>query len=64
MDNNIKECSCCEHLGLEYGDTLYNMSDWDGGIGFDYLRDIKYCPVCSKELPKRYTLNKMLNRDR
>ena len=41
----------CEAFGLEKGDTLYISADWDGGIGFDYIRDIKFCPVCGKELP-------------
>lgn len=41
-------CWACE--GLEDGDTLYAHSDWDGGIGFDYIRDIKYCPVCGRRL--------------
>ena len=44
-------CATCE--SLENGDTLYSMSDWDGGIGFDYIRDIKYCPVCGKRLDTR-----------
>ena len=43
-----KQCSFCEEH--EDGDTLYEMSSWDGGIGFDYIRDIKYCPLCGKEL--------------
>lgn len=38
-------CRCHEE-----GDTLYESSDWDGGIGFDYIRDIKYCPVCGRKL--------------
>lgn len=41
-------CLACE--SLENGDTLYFMSDWDGGIGFDYIRNIKYCPVCGRKL--------------
>lgn len=44
------ECDACTNL-LE-GDTLYRMSDWDGGIGFDYIRNIQYCPVCGRKLPK------------
>ena len=40
---------CANH---ESGDTLYEMSDWDGGIGFDYIRDIHYCPICGKKLKK------------
>ena len=43
-----KECEFC--LNHEQGDTLYESSDWDGGIGFDYIRDIKYCPICGKKL--------------
>lgn len=42
------ECEFC--LNHEQGDTLYEPSDWDGGIGFDYIRDIKYCPICGKKL--------------
>ena len=41
-------CSVCE--GLEDGDTLYVHSDWDGGIAFDYINNIKYCPVCGRKL--------------
>jgi hypothetical protein len=41
-------CSACKNL--EIGDTLYASSDWDGGVGFDYIRDIKYCPVCGRKL--------------
>ena len=46
-----KEKCFCEERGLEKGDTLYVSADWDGGIGFDYIRNIKFCPVCGKELP-------------
>lgn len=38
---------CANHFK---GDTIYEDSDWDGGIGFDYIRDIKYCPLCGEEL--------------
>ena len=41
-------CEFCQNH--EQGDTLYEPSDWDGGIGFDYIRDIKYCPICGKKL--------------
>ena len=44
-----KKCSFCENHCK--GDTLYESSDRDGGIGFDYIRDIKFCPLCGKELP-------------
>ena len=46
------KCNICENL--EDGDTLYVSSDWDGGIGFDYIRDIKYCPVCGRKLIAEY----------
>lgn len=49
--NAAKEpCSICENLCS--GDTLYSSSDWDGGIGFDYIYNIKFCPVCGRELKK------------
>lgn len=41
-------CDLCSNL--EKGDTLYQYSDWDGGIGFDYIRDIQYCPKCGRRL--------------
>lgn len=40
----------------EDGDTLYDMSDWDGGIEFNYIRDIHYCPICGKKLKERERL--------
>lgn len=45
-----KPCDLCEKYGLEDGDTLYCSADWDGGIGFDYIRDIHYCPKCGRRL--------------
>ena len=42
------ECEFCQNH--EQGDTLYEPSDWDGGIGFDYIRNIKYCPLCGRML--------------
>lgn len=47
-----KTCSFCEEH--EKGDTLYESSSWDGGIGFDYIYDIKFCPLCGKELKEYY----------
>lgn len=46
--NTDKKCSFCENHCKD--DTLYESSSWDGGIGFDYIRDIKFCPLCGKEL--------------
>ena len=49
--NTTKEyCEFCENH--EESDTLYNMSDWDGGIEFNYIRNIQYCPICGKKLKK------------
>ena len=41
-------CEFCENHGD--GDTLYDMGDWDGGIEFNYIRNIHYCPLCGKKL--------------
>ena len=43
-------CDLCRDDRLEKGDTLYQSSDWDGGIGFDYIGDIRFCPKCGREL--------------
>lgn len=43
-----QNCPVCKNI--ERGDTLYSCSDWDGGIGFDYIRDIQYCPACGRKL--------------
>lgn len=43
-------CEFCKNH--EEGDTLYDMSDWDGGIEFNYIRNIQYCPICGKKLKK------------
>ena len=45
-----KQCAC-EYHDLKQGDYLYKYSSWDGGINFEYIENIKYCPVCGKELP-------------
>ena len=45
----VKEGECNFCMNHSKGDTLYESSTWDGGIGFDYIRDIKYCPICGKE---------------
>ena len=43
-------CEFCENHGD--GDTLYDIGDWDGGIEFNYIRNIHYCPLCGKKLKK------------
>lgn len=45
-----ESCDMCDFCnGLESGDKLFQISDWDGGIGFDYIY-IKYCPMCGRKL--------------
>lgn len=46
LENN--DCTFCR--GHEVGDCLYEPSEWDGGIGFDYIESIKFCPLCGKPL--------------
>ena len=43
-----EECEFC--MNHSKGDTLYESSDWDNGVGFDYIRNIEYCPLCGKLL--------------
>lgn len=43
-----KNCEFC--LSHCQNDTLYEESSWDGGVGFDYIRPIKYCPLCGEKL--------------
>ena len=51
--NEIHWIECvCETEGLERGDTLYVERSWDGGIEFNYIQPIKFCPVCGKRLPE------------
>ena len=45
-----EQCKFCKNRGLEDGDTLYISADWDGGIGFDFIRNIHYCPKCGRRL--------------
>ena len=42
-----KPCEFC--TDLYKGDTLYQMTSWDGGIGFDYVY-AKFCPICGRKL--------------
>lgn len=43
-----KLCKVCK--SLESGNMLYQLSDWDNGIGFEYIHDIRFCPVCGKKI--------------
>lgn len=45
-------CEFCEDH--EDGDTLYDMSDWYGGIEFNYIRNIHYCPICGRRLKQNF----------
>ena len=51
--NAAKEpCSICKNLYS--GKTLYSNSDWKDGIGFEFIYNIKFCPVCGRELKNEY----------
>ena len=41
-------CKTCE--GLVFGDELYQYTSWDGGHGYEEIRDIQYCPRCGRRL--------------
>ena len=43
-----KSCKVCK--SLESGNMLYQLSDWDGGIGFEYIHGIQFCPVCGRKI--------------
>lgn len=43
-----KSCKVCK--SLESGNMLYQLSDWDGGIGFEYIHGIRFCPVCGRKI--------------
>ena len=45
---NSNYCSFCSNHCK--GDTLYEEGSYDWGIGFDHISDIKFCPICGKEL--------------
>ena len=59
MQNEIKNC-VCDNYGMEPGDTLYISADWDGGVAFDYIENIQYCPVCGRKLEKWSSTKKNL----
>lgn len=41
-------CGFCEDHSK--GDTLYERRSYDGGIDFEYIENIKFCPICGREL--------------
>ena len=47
-----ENCPLCKYDELEYGDTLYKFSSWDGGVGYEYVWPVRFCPLCGRELPK------------
>lgn len=57
MENNDNkaECPLCRRYGIEKGDTLYQVAYPDTGIDFYAICDIKYCPLCGKELKEDNT---------
>ena len=50
LSDSVQKKSCTFCMNHEKGDTLFESSDWDGGIGYDYIRNIQFCPLCGKEL--------------
>jgi hypothetical protein len=54
-ENPNQECTLCRRYGLEKGDTLYQVAYPDTGIDFYAIHDIKYCPLCGKELKEDNT---------
>ena len=50
---DLQETNCqCYNGDYEFGDTLYYRSSWDGGIEYNYIRPILFCPKCGRRLPK------------
>lgn len=43
-----KECRYCRELDAD--DTLYMANNCERGIEFEFIRDIKYCPICGRKL--------------
>lgn len=43
-----EECRYCREL--DANDTLFMENNWDNGIEFEYIRSIKYCPICGRKL--------------
>lgn len=44
----LESCKICK--SLESGNMLYQLSDWDGSIGFEYIHGIRFCPVCGRKI--------------
>ena len=47
---DVKQNNCDFCANHESGDTLYESSSLDGGVGYDYIRNIKFCPLCGSKL--------------
>lgn len=41
-------CWLCDEL--EQGDTLYQYGADDVGMAFNYIRDVRFCPLCGRRL--------------
>ena len=44
----VEDCEFCRCHEKE--DVLYELLDWDHGLAFDEIRNIKYCPLCGAML--------------
>ena len=42
-------CPLCKYDELESGDTLYKSSSWDGGICYDSIWPVRFCPLPKDE---------------
>lgn len=57
MNDESTEKSCDFCKGHYDGDTLFDGTDWDTGVGFEFIRNIHFCPLCGKQLRKLGYLN-------
>lgn len=44
----INNCKICDEL--EQDDTLCIPHSYHDGIGYEYIRGVRYCPLCGKPL--------------
>lgn len=49
-ENELRSKPCLFCMYHEDGDRLYEASDWDGGVGYDYVDNIHFCPLCGEKL--------------
>ena len=53
LDDKEKVECICQREAWEEGETFYFSSSWDGGIDYNYIHNVKFCPVCGRKLPER-----------